>query len=197
MNLLFSFLITTYLTTFVTAKPFNPTVNTDAASLPRSQPSRPDYSQFVTGLVPNGVNCATANEPLHSIDSYTIAVYAFAGLQDVSSEINALWGLFPFIPDHQLSSTDHPVQWAQGCDPTSTLYHYPLVHDHSCATYLTSGTTPRTGCTGANTTDVVVFSINDEDPTWELAVYCAVLTNSDASNVNRSQRKGYRQCMNN
>lgn len=176
---------------------------------PAPGPSKRD-NQYTTGVVPQGVNCFTSNEPLHSISADTITNFVTAGMTAVGPEAagQRLYDL-TFDPSTQMSSTYPELRYAEGCDPAAGLYAYPLVYEGTCEPRLYRSTNPPP-CTGPLTTDVVLFTVEITQPlgTPRPSVtgskYCAVLTNSEARSPtdggtpdNFAIEGGYRQCFNN
>lgn len=160
--------------------------------------------QRVTGVVPYGVNCATAHEPLHSLSADTLAQYIDSGI-DYADPLTAGRRYFKaeFDPSTQLNPAYQAVDWASGCDVTQGLYAFSVAYEGTCMPQIYNNLTPL-HCDGEMTPDIVVFnvgfttsgSLNRQTTYATSAKYCATLTNSDGGPPDGS-RPYYRQCMNN
>ncbi len=71
------------------------------------------------------------------------------------------------------------INWATGCHSNGDLWYYPVNYDGICSPQPATHTIPSP-CNGPETSDVVVFTINNG---IGQAAYCAILTNSDAPNA--------------
>ena len=194
MPLLQSLLLTLSLAAFALAVPTNPS--------PALLSKRDD--RYSTGIVPNGVNCATVNEPLHSFDSETLTEWVTAGLS-FSSPDAAGQRLFSNTFDASLQlNPAHGISWADGCDPSAGLYSYPISYPGTCSPRIYMNTNPPE-CEGPITTDMVLFNVEFTYPlgtgrkSATAAKYCAVVTNSEAPPAGNSPAiaREYRQCQNN
>ncbi|KAL8853098.1 MAG: hypothetical protein Q9221_001980 [Calogaya cf. arnoldii] len=166
----------------------------------------------VSGVTPQGVNCATANEPLHSLSAEVISKAVESGTSYASPREDGYRYLpHEFNPSEQLADPQTVASWAAGCDVTKPLYYFPIGYGDKCFPQTRmKGAVPPPSCNGRVTPDVVVFNAEYEMKNWagipgpysnwvtRSANYCATLTNSDtpASGLGLSFAK-YRQCMNN
>ena len=155
----------------------------------------------ITGVIPQGVNCATVNEPLHSLSADTLTTFIDVGISYANEQTRGQrLTRAEFDPSTQFNPHDHPVDWASGCDVAAGLYAYPVYYEGTCLPkiYMNTNQIP---CDGPLTTDIVVFNVAFDGSRPVSARYCATLTHSDApedtKNLDAYTFAGYRQCMNN
>ncbi|KAL8871772.1 MAG: hypothetical protein Q9174_002469 [Haloplaca sp. 1 TL-2023] len=162
----------------------------------------------VTGVVPQGVNCATANEPLHSLSADTLTEHVLAGIN--YADPGSQGRLFPaeWDPATRINPAFLGITWAKGCNPAEGLYQFPVAYEGGCLPRIFMSTSKQ-ACDGPETPDIVVFNVAfSPSPATSArkgsiatsAKYCGTFTNSDAP-VDIKEVAGllggYRQCFNN
>ncbi|CAO1603301.1 hypothetical protein XANCAGTX0491_006889 [Xanthoria calcicola] len=83
--------------------------------------------QRVTGVVPYGVNCATVNEPLHSLSADTLTQSIDSGIYYADPLTRGRrYCKAEFDPLTQLNPAYQAVDWALGCNVTEGLYAFSV-----------------------------------------------------------------------
>ncbi|KAL8669608.1 MAG: hypothetical protein Q9168_005804 [Polycauliona sp. 1 TL-2023] len=98
----------------------------------------------ITGVPTQGVNCATANEPIHSLSTADLTYAMQEGLSRYKSEplpgyehrdaknLPEYGASSEFDPSTQMNPAWPKIVYAPGCDATDILYAYPIAYEGSC-----------------------------------------------------------------
>lgn len=190
-------------------------------ALPSTNPPQARDTRLTVGIPPNGVDCHTHSEDLHTLtnemilDTMTNGAQIISKSYGTSKEANGTSVYFPALFQQQtfMSPAWPTFNAAAGCNLTQVegVYYMPLWYPGTTQPALT-GNTPSPNYPGVPiTTDIVVFTsvLQGFVATGSLQ-FCGVLTNSDADQLTQglftdpfptvfgpslnTSPSGYRQC---